>query len=148
VVNQGHFHFNGGTLRPRVGGAVLITNRPALLVYVEPGGAVIDTAGLSVSIHAAVQNGTIGAGGGLTKLGAGTLTLTNVSTYTGGTTVSNGTLALTGGASIASSTNISIAAGAVFDVSTLLSTFTLGASQTLGNRSSTATLNGNVNVGS
>ena len=50
--------------------------------------------------------------------GGGTLTLTNVSTFTGDTTISAGTLALSGAGSLNSTAgSISIAAGATFDVS-------------------------------
>lgn len=55
-----------------------------------------------------------GAGGGLTKAGAGTLVLTGANTYTGITTVSQGTLRLGVGGSLTSST-IDVAAGATFD---------------------------------
>jgi autotransporter-associated beta strand protein len=44
-----------------------------------------------------------GTGGGLTKVGTGTLTLTGTNTYTGATTISAGTLALSAFGSIASS---------------------------------------------
>ena len=43
-----------------------------------------------------------GVGGGLTKQGAGTFTLTGANTYTGVTTVNAGTLALTGSGAVAS----------------------------------------------
>ncbi|WP_145661541.1 autotransporter domain-containing protein [Bradyrhizobium stylosanthis] len=49
-----------------------------------------------------------GTGGGLTKVGTGTLTLTNVNTYTGATTVSAGTLALSGFGSIADSSVVTV----------------------------------------
>ncbi|RBP44617.1 putative secreted protein with PEP-CTERM sorting signal [Roseimicrobium gellanilyticum] len=51
-------------------------------------GAAINTTTADVSITAAIS----GAGGSLTKLGAGQLTLSGVNTYTGATTVSGGTL--------------------------------------------------------
>ncbi|WP_271584885.1 autotransporter outer membrane beta-barrel domain-containing protein [Bradyrhizobium sp. CCBAU 45389] len=56
-----------------------------------------------------------GAGGGLTKVGTGTLTLTNVNTYTGATTISAGTLALSGAGSIASSSVVTV--NGTFDIS-------------------------------
>ncbi|NBW87635.1 MAG: hypothetical protein EBR23_12650 [Planctomycetia bacterium] len=57
--------------------------------------------------------------GGLTKKGAGTLTLSAASTYTGPTVINQGTLALGSGGSINASSMISIASNAAFDVSAL-----------------------------
>jgi len=61
----------------------------------------------------------------------GTVNLIGTNTYTGNTFVSTGTLMLSNTASIGNSTAITVASGAVFDVSQLSSTFTLGASQSL-----------------
>jgi autotransporter-associated beta strand protein len=49
--------------------------------------------------------------GNITKAGAGTWTLTNTNTYSGGTTVSQGTLAVTGTGSINGTSGVSITGG-------------------------------------
>jgi autotransporter-associated beta strand protein len=86
---------------------------------------------------------TANVSGGLTSTGAGSLTLTGVSTYGGNTTISNGTLFLSGTGSIANSPIINVGAGAIFDVSAVTGGFTLGASQTL---EGSGTVNGTVTV--
>jgi fibronectin-binding autotransporter adhesin len=88
-------NLNGGVLVAGEDNTSLITNIP--LVNVRNGGAVIDTAGLNVSIGSALQHSTIGGDnaidGGLTKRGEGTLTLGDFySSYTGPTFVSAGAL--------------------------------------------------------
>ncbi len=84
------------------------------------------------------------SGGTLTKNGRGTLKLGASNAYTGNTTINAGTLALSGLGSIPNSPNISITAGAMLDVSGLSSTFTLEASQTLGNSAPGAFIGGNI----
>jgi autotransporter-associated beta strand protein len=98
-----------------------------------------------------IYGGTIANGANalsLTKIGSGTETLSGINTYNGNTAISGGTLALSGAGSIGNSPNISIAGNATLDVSGLSSSFVLGASQTLGNSSSTAVLNGSASTGS
>lgn len=80
-----------------------------------------------------------GTGGGLTKVGTGTLTLTAANTYTGATTISAGTLALSGNGSIASSSVVTV--NATFDISA--SSVAFNAITTLAGNSS-----GVVNMGS
>ncbi|HEY1052743.1 MAG TPA: autotransporter-associated beta strand repeat-containing protein, partial [Prosthecobacter sp.] len=53
----------------------------------------------------------------VTKKGAGTVTFTNVNTYTGKTTVSEGTLGLAGEGAITGTTWLEVASGATFDFS-------------------------------
>jgi len=68
--------------------------------------------------------------GGLTKSGAGTLTLAGADTYSGFTTINQGKLALASSGSIANSAGITVGSGATFDVSAT-GGFVLGSAQTL-----------------
>jgi autotransporter-associated beta strand protein len=81
-----------------------------------------------------------GAGGGLTKLGAGNLTLSGVNTYKGATVIEAGALILTG--SINGSSGIVVKSGATFDVSGVAG-YSLTAGQTLSGR---GTVNGGVSL--
>jgi autotransporter-associated beta strand protein len=118
-------NFNGGTLKNAGGnsnglGATFLASGVASTANVRNGGAIIDTNGNATTIGQALVHSTIGGDnatdGGLTKQGAGTLTLSAANTYTGNTTISAGTLALASTGSL-TSTVLSIAAGATFDVS-------------------------------
>jgi autotransporter-associated beta strand protein len=109
------FYFNGGTLKPTVSDADVATalagmadqGEPAQTLFmqyltqvvVEQNGAIIDTAGQSISIAQSLLPGT--GNGGLTKQGSGTLILLQPSTYTGTTKVQGGTLACATVASLA-----------------------------------------------
>jgi autotransporter-associated beta strand protein len=80
-------NFNGGTLQAA-------TNNPGFVsglfqALVGPGGAIIDSQGFSIGIPQELDDN---GGGGLTKNGVGTLTLTAANTYTGPTIVNAGTL--------------------------------------------------------
>lgn len=85
------FNFNGGTLRASANQAAYMTGLTN--AFVKVGGAIINTNGFSVTIGQNLLADAVFTGGGLTKQGSGTLTLTGDNTYTGGTTVSAGTLA-------------------------------------------------------
>ncbi len=62
--------------------------------YVQAGNAYIDDGGFAITIGQALLTDPVSTGGGLTKSGTGTLTLTGASTYTGNTTISAGTVLL------------------------------------------------------
>jgi len=137
------FNFNGGTLKPAA-------NNPTFMqgltrANIRNNGAKIDTAGFNVTIAQPLQHSAISGDnatdGGLTKNGAGALTLAGTNTYTGTTTINAGTLALARTGSLASSSSIAVAAGAVFDVSALAGGFSLAAAKTL---SGSGTVNGTI----
>ena len=89
-------------------------------------------------------SGALTNNGSLTKIGSGSLTLAGTNTFAGRTTVNVGALALSGNASLAS-TNITVAGGAIFDVTGLVTPFVLNANRTLTNSSVSAVLNGSNN---
>jgi fibronectin-binding autotransporter adhesin len=112
-------NLNGGTLRvlgPNVAAPTVAFIQDAatgsnLTVNVQSGGATIDTAGFNATIHKGLLNA---GGGGLTKTGAGTLTLSQTNTYTGATVVDGGSLAFifpmsSSGLTLADGTSVSIA---------------------------------------
>jgi outer membrane autotransporter protein len=79
--------FTGGTLQFAAPG---ITS--ALPISLQTAGGTFDTSGNNATL-----SGTISGPGGLTKIDAGTLTLTGDNAYTGGTTIAAGTLQLGNG---------------------------------------------------
>ncbi|HSH96368.1 MAG TPA: autotransporter-associated beta strand repeat-containing protein, partial [Roseimicrobium sp.] len=115
--------FNNGTLK--FGAAFDPTARTTTF---NSGGASFDTNGLTLSFANAVGNsGT----GGLKKLGAGTLNLNAVNTYTGDTIISAGTLALGASGAINANSAITVAAGATFDTTAQSYTFSTAKTTTI-----------------
>jgi autotransporter-associated beta strand protein len=111
TVSAGTLQFGGGATDYAFSGT--ITNNNAAVVF---------------NVATALTDGSIITGSGaFTKVGAGTLTLTNANTYTGNTTIQAGTLALGASGSLAAGASVSISNAATFDVSALAS-YTLGAS--------------------
>jgi autotransporter-associated beta strand protein len=74
-------------------------------------GVTFNTNGYDITIGQALLTDTTDTGGGLTKAGSGTLTLSNANTYTGATTVSLGTLSVSG--DINSSATVNVNAGSL-----------------------------------
>lgn len=95
-------NLNGGTLAPT-------TNQTAYLsgltnAFVRSGGVTFDTKGFDIGVDQSLLDGS--GGGGLTKIGNGTLSLNGTNTYTGLTTVSGGSLG--GSGSIGGSVSIAV----------------------------------------
>lgn len=100
AVGNRTINFNGGTLRPTISSATFMPATAASVASVKAGGAIFDTNGFDITVAESLTADTTSTGGGLTKLGAGTLTLTGVNTYAGNTTVSEGSLILADNASL------------------------------------------------
>ncbi len=129
------------------GGGALI-NSSSSAATLTPGGITLAAnSSIGGSGNITLPSVISGSSMGLTKVGAGTLTLSGASTYSGNTTISAGTLALSGQGSINSTPTISIAAGATLDVSAIAS-YTLSSSTTLSasGTSTAATLKGGATV--
>ena len=101
-LGSGNVDFQGGVLQYSTGAgasAVDVSSRIPTVAVSQL--AKIDTGGNDVIFRA-----VIGGGGGLTKLGSGSLTLAAVNTYTGPTTVSAGTLYISGASGVITTLNV------------------------------------------
>ena len=134
--------FNGGVLRANTSPSNPWIDHSIPLLAVKNGGAIFDTNGKSVTIEGPLV-AAVNSTGGLTKQGAGTLTLNSPNSYIGATTVSVGTLALSGSAAIAASGTIDVRSGAKLDVTGKTGGLTIGSAQTL---IGSGTVAGNVTI--
>ena len=112
----GTLHLAGGTLQANAGAiAAFLTGLTA--AYVDAGNTTIDTQTNNIAIGQSLLAGS--GTGSLTKIGAGTLTLSGSNTYLGTTAVNAGTLLATQAASLPnymSSGSVSVAGGATLAV--------------------------------
>jgi autotransporter-associated beta strand protein len=115
-----NLNLNGGvTLKAGASSATWIQGLTS--AKIKSGGVVIDTNSNAITVPQALLADATSTGGGLTKSGAGTLTLGGVNTYAGNTTVANGTLVLADNAGLkfvvtnASSNKVTGSGTATFD---------------------------------
>jgi fibronectin-binding autotransporter adhesin len=130
-------NFNGGTLQTNDNDSGFIGGHGTFTALnVQNGGAVIDTNGYNIGISEGLSHGTgtNPTDGGLTKIGAGTLTLSASNTYNGPTTINAGTLVVTG--SLASA--ITVKSGATLNIlGSTTSNVTVNSGGTVGSYSAT-----------
>lgn len=121
VGSTGTISFGGGILQFSAGNTNDYSGRFSTAASQQVN---IDTAGQNVTFAAALTS----SGGGLSKSGAGTLTLTASNTYNGGTAINGGTVLLSGGNNrLATNGGVTISSGSVLDLggsSQMVSTLT------------------------
>lgn len=151
---NGDTYWGSWGIKPPTGPTATVTvtadssiTAPRVTLNVNGGTTVFAVAdGADLAVSSSLINGGV-----LAKSGAGTLTLTGTSAYTGQTTVNEGRLTLSGTGSIAASTTIEVAGGAFLDVSAVTGGWSLAATQTLrgaGTVAGDATLAGTLAPGS
>lgn len=151
-ISSGAIHLEGGAAIADTGSVALTATGTVLTLDVSEAigalsgvsGTVIfigshtltTSSGLDTSFAGSIQ----GTGGGLTKDGAGTLTLSGANFHTGTTTVNGGNLTLSGGSAIDNT-------GAVVLANTAGVVLTLSNSERIGSLSGGGTTGGNVSLG-
>ncbi len=116
-VATARLNFDGGVLQALSGSANFI--RGSLQITTAGDGAFIDSNGVDIGIASTV---TFTGTSGLTKLGAGALTLNAAVGYTGTTAVSEGSLILAAADALAANSGVAVAAGGTLSAADLAQT--------------------------
>jgi fibronectin-binding autotransporter adhesin len=127
---MGTFNWGGGTLSPYDANATVSNSLPLTLTGPDAQFNTQDASDVArtVTVFSAINQS--GGSWGLTKNGAGTLTLAGTNTYAGATTVNNGILKFSATGSISNSSRVVVSSGGTCDVSAVTG-FTVLPNQTL-----------------
>jgi autotransporter-associated beta strand protein len=110
-------YLDGGVLKPSATSSAYISGLTN--AYIKSGGAKFHTNSFDITVSQNLLTDTVSTGGGLTKEGSGTLSLTGTNTYTGNTTVTAGALSLGNGTTntgLADAADVSVASGATLNL--------------------------------
>jgi autotransporter-associated beta strand protein len=102
-------------------------------LVLNTGSGSFNAADLAGTAHNIALSGVIRGPGGLSKTGAGTLTLNATNTYGGATTVNQGVLALTATGSISNSTQLTVNGSGILDLSAVAAPALLSGQTLAGN---------------
>jgi autotransporter-associated beta strand protein len=111
------------TITPGAGGSLSLNNsaNPATLTSNQGNHTIVPGVTLTSGLNATIASGTftingvVSGPGGLTKSGAGTLSLTNINSYSGNTVVSAGKLSLAN-PGLADTADVSVSTGGILDL--------------------------------
>ena len=104
----GIVNLNGSTIQSKFAANDFLSSKSTYNVLA--GGAIFNTAGYNVTVQAPLLSGAVNDGG-LTKSGAGTLTLSGSNSYNGATTINAGTLSLAGTNALAGGGRVTFGGG-------------------------------------